>query len=273
MATVAAYSSLDGAKFKRPSLIDALGEFRLPVEATVSLISALTTRWPHAQPGQRKVVMLIPGFMAGDTSLMPLANFLHRLGHRTVFGGIISNSNCPRETIRILSARLKQAHIRFGQRIVVIGQSLGGVYARELAQEHPQLVERVITLGSPIRQPRDAANLAVQAMARSMAAIRGKADGCLSESCRCGMMISDAAPVDVPLTAIYSRSDGIVHWESCIDRSGVNTVENVEISGSHCGMGVNVEAYHVIAERLALPRRPKAQHPGAASNDAESARP
>src|SRR5262249_17148107 len=121
--------------------------------------------------------------------------------------------------------------------------------------QNPDLVERVITLGSPIRQPRDAANVAVQAVAASVAALRGRAEGCLSETCRCGMMITDEAPLEVPVTAGYSRTDGLVHWESCIDRSGSTTVENVEIPGSHCGMAMNLEAYRVIADRLSRPRR------------------
>ena len=95
--------------------------------------------------------MLIPGFMAGDMTLAPMANFCRWLGHRAVYAGILSNSECPRETMRKLNARLALAYEKFEQPIVVIGQSLGGVYAREIAREHPDMVERVITLGSPIR--------------------------------------------------------------------------------------------------------------------------
>ncbi len=266
MANAAAYSSLNGANPRRPSLFDALGEFRVPLEATMTLWSAITSKWPVVDRDQRKIVMLIPGFMAGDSSLIPLANFLHRRGHRTIFGGIVSNSDCPRDTVRRLSSRLIQARERFGQRIVVIGQSLGGVYARELARMNPDAVERVITLGSPIRQPRDAANVAVQAVAQSMAMLRGRADGCLSESCRCGMMMNDIAPIGVPITAIYSRSDGIVHWQSCIDHTQSRSVENVEIPGSHCGMGMNVSAYRIIADRLAGPQRPVEARSRAASS-------
>src|SRR5579863_2521333 len=116
MANAAAYSSVNGTNLRRPSLIDALGEFRLPLEATVSWLSAISRQWPRVAAGQGKVVMLIPGFMAGDTSLIPLANFLHRIGHRTVFGGIISNSSCPRNTLRALAPRMRQARVRFGQR-------------------------------------------------------------------------------------------------------------------------------------------------------------
>jgi triacylglycerol lipase len=240
---------------KRPSMLDALGELRVPLEASIYWLGALTHPWPHVRQQNAKVVMLIPGFMAGDVTLAPLANFCRWLGHRAVYAGILSNSECPRETMRKLNARLALAYEKFEQPIVVIGQSLGGVYAREIAREQPDMVERVISLGSPIRMPRNAANLAVQAVAHSIAAIRGKAEGCLSESCQCGLLLSDESPADVPTTHVYSRTDGVVHWESCVDLSGAPTVENVEVMGSHVGMGVNADVYRLIADRLAMPRR------------------
>ncbi len=218
-------------------------------------LNALAHPWPHVKPLNSKVVMLIPGFMAGDVTLTPMANFCRWLGHRAVYAGIWSNSECPRDTMRKLSARLALVHEKFEQPIVLIGQSLGGVYAREIAREQPEMVERVISLGSPLRQPRRAANLAVQAVARSIAALRGKADGCLSEECKCGLALSEESPAQVPATHVYSRTDGVVDWQSCVDLSGAPTVENVEVMGSHVGMGFNADVYRVIADRLAMPRR------------------
>ncbi len=251
-------------------MLDALGELRVPLEATIYWLGALAHPWPHVKPLNSKVVMLIPGFLAGDVTLAPLANFCRWLGHRAVYAGIWSNSECPRDTMRKLNLRLALVHEKFGQPIVLIGQSLGGVYAREIAREHPEMVERAITLGSPIRQPRRAANLAVQAVARSMAALRGKADGCLSESCQCGLMLSDESSAQVPATHVYSRTDGVVHWQSCVDLSGAPTVENVEVTGSHVGMGLNADVYRVIADRLAMPHRSRLHvaysHAAAAQN-------
>jgi triacylglycerol lipase len=253
----ASASSPNALQPRRPSMLNALGELRVPLEASIYWLGALAYPWPRVEPHDRKVVMLIPGFLAGDVTLAPLANFCRWLGHRAVYAGIWSNSECPRETMRKLNSRLALAYEKFEQPIVVIGQSLGGVYAREIAREQPEMVERVISLGSPIRQPRHAANLAVQAVARSVAAIRGKADGCLSESCKCGVMLSDESPAQVPATHVYSRTDGVVHWESCIDLSGSPTVENVEVMGTHVGMGLNADVYRVIADRLAMPHRPR----------------
>ena len=261
-------ASRNGFQPSRPSLLDALGEFRVSLEASVYWLGALTYPWPHVKPLDSKVVMLIPGFMAGDVTLAPLANFCRWLGHHAVYAGIWSNSECPRDTMRKLNSRLAETHEKFEQPVVVIGQSLGGVYAREIAREQPEKVERTISLGSPLRQPRKAANLAVQAVARSMAALRGKADGCLSESCQCGLILNDDSPAEVPATHVYSRTDGVVQWQSCVDLSGSPTVENVEVTGSHVGMGLNADVYRVVADRLAMPHR--SQHHSADSHAASA---
>ncbi|HXW83463.1 MAG TPA: alpha/beta fold hydrolase, partial [Candidatus Binataceae bacterium] len=195
---------------RRPSLVEVLGEFRAPFEATSLWLQAFAHKWPHAEPGKGQTVLLIPGFMAGDVTLAPLANFLRYLGHRPVTSGIWSNSSCPRELLVILVKRLEVVTARFGAPTVIIGHSLGGIYARELAHRAPQMVSRVITLGAPITRPRDHANHAIQAVANSLAALRGRAKGCLSENCSCGLRLADEAPRDIPSTSIYSKTDGIV---------------------------------------------------------------
>ena len=234
-------------------MLDALGEFRVPLEATMLWLHAFTYPWPHAEPGKGKLVMFIPGFMAGDLTLAPMANFCRMMGHHAVTSGIWSNSDCPREALEHLSKRLEQVSDRHHGPVVVIGQSLGGVYARELGHRHPDRIERVITLGSPLGPVREAANILVQAVARSVARVRGKAEGCLSESCSCGLSISNRSPAKVPTTVVYSRTDGVVNWQSCIDRRGSPMVENVEVMSSHVGMAVNPEVYKIVASRLVLP--------------------
>src|ERR1700704_2007449 len=97
----------------RPSLFEALGEFRMPLEATVFWLGALTHPWPHADADNRKVILLIPGFMAGDVTLAPVADFFRRLGPRGVFGAISPNPECPRETMRKLNARLALTYEKF----------------------------------------------------------------------------------------------------------------------------------------------------------------
>jgi len=241
---------------QRPALLHSLFELRFPMEAALFWIHGIHHPWPQVSDhGNRKSVMLIPGFMAGDMTLAPLAALCRWLGHKTFFTGIRSNSNCPRETILHLERHLERIHEDEG-RVVVIGQSLGGVYAREVAARRPELVERVITLGSPVRLVEDSANAIVVAMARLMGHLRNKEAGCLTSSCSCGMMLVERDLGEVPTTVIYSKTDGVVHWGSCLDRSGAKTVENIEVMASHVGMGLNTEVFRVVAERLARDPRP-----------------
>jgi hypothetical protein len=244
-----------GTAVRRPSLLRILLEFSFPLEAAIFWLRAVGHPWPRVKQSDAKVVLLIPGFLAGDATLLPLANFCRWLGHRVVFGGIWSNSACPRETLDALAESLDRVRLASDARVVVIGQSLGGTYARELAARRAQCIERVITLGSPLRAVRGAANPAVVAAAKWIKLLRRLGEGCLTESCSCGTALVERDPGEVPATVIYSRTDGVVHWQSCIDRSGSPVVENVEVMASHLGMGVNVDVYRVIADRLAIPHR------------------
>jgi triacylglycerol lipase len=247
----------DAARYaQRPSILHSFFELRFPMEDALFWIQGIHHPWPHvAEHGNRKAVMLIPGFMAHDLTLAPLAGICKWLGHKTFFTGIRSNSNCPRETLLHLERHLERIYDDEG-RVVVIGQSLGGVYAREIAARRPELVERVITLGAPVRLVEDSANAVVVAMARLMGHLRNKEAGCLTSSCACGMMLVERNLGEIPTTVIYSKTDGVVHWESCIDRSGAKTVENLEVSASHVGMGMNTEVLRIIADRLAMTPRP-----------------
>lgn len=231
------------------------------MEAALFWIHGLQHPWPRVEKANRKVVMLIPGFMAGDLSLLPLSEFCKWLGHKTEFAGIWSNSKCPRETLEHLERRLELIYDRHEQRVAVIGQSLGGVYARELAARRPQWVDRVITLGSPIRDVTDSSAPLVAATARMVAKARRLQGGCMTESCGCGMKLVERHPGDVPTTVVYSRTDGVVHWESCVDKTGAHGVENVEVMASHIGMGLNSDVYRVIADRLAIAARTSSPKP------------
>jgi triacylglycerol lipase len=262
MPSDATAGAIDNARYtQRPSLLHSLFELRFPMEAALFWLHGIHHPWPHVgKGGHRKAVMMIPGFMASDMTLAPLAALCRWLGHKTFFTGIRSNSNCPRETVLHLERHLERIHEDEG-RVVIIGQSLGGVYARELAARRPELIERIITLGAPTRLVTDSANPFVIVTARLVAKLRNMDDGCLTQSCSCGMMMVERHPGEIPTTAIYSKTDGVVHWESCVDRSGAKTVENIEVMASHVGMGVNTEVFKIVAERLASAPRPSMPQP------------
>jgi len=132
---IAQISSRNKLQPKRPSMLDALGEFRVPLEASIYWLGALAHPWPHVRPQDAKVVMLIPGFMAGDQTLTRMAVWLRTGGFQLARSGIEWNTRCMEPTVIDLEQRLEQAVQRTGKRALLVGQSRGGTIgrARDLA--------------------------------------------------------------------------------------------------------------------------------------------
>jgi triacylglycerol lipase len=194
-------------------------------------------------------VLLIPGFLAGDTSLTVLARWLRRRGHVVRFGGILVNTDCAGRQL----ARLEHVLARFDEPAIVIGQSRGGTFARALAARYPDAVAAVVMLGSPVLDP-----LAVSApVFRTVRSVAKLGDlgvpRVFSTECRDGPCCADyhellRAPLrdGTVALAVYSRSDAVVDWRACRDPSA----EWLEIDGSHCGMAVNTTVYRALERTL-----------------------
>ena len=191
--------------------------------------------------GDGHAVLVIPGFGASDTSTQPLRYILARLGY-AVHGWQHGRNLGMRPAIKQgLAARLERLHAKHQAKVSLIGHSLGGIFAREMARAQPSLVRRVITLGSPINVHPNANNL----MGVFRVINRGKPVKLDLE----GFERRIVAP-PVPCTAIYTRSDGIVAWRCCLEDDAPN-VENIEVRGSHLGLACNQTVVRLIAERLA----------------------
>jgi len=202
---------------------------------------------------QPQTILLIPGFMAGDISLYPLANRLRNEAHKVRFAGITANVACSRRQMARLESVLQETARGAGARVVVIGHSLGGIYARALARRLPELVAHTFLLGSPIRGPLNVTNPIVKVL--FMLTRRQHLDGttCIGElSTLCGVHLPD--PPQVPSTLIYSKTDGVVAWPACIEFAP--HVEAVEVRSTHCGIPYNVETLRIISERVRLIGRP-----------------
>jgi triacylglycerol lipase len=206
-------------------------------------------RWVSGPRGDgASKIMMIPGFMAGDASLYPLATALRGMGHRIFFAGIWSNMDCPRQTMERLSHALERAVHSDGDKVVLVGHSLGGIYARELGRRYPRLVERTILLGSAIREPLDNSNPFVRAW--FMATRRSHHEGgtCLNHlRSLCGTHRAEPVSAEIAQTIIYSRNDAVVDWRSCIE-SGPN-IEAIEVRAGHNSMPFSPEVFAIVAQR------------------------
>jgi pimeloyl-ACP methyl ester carboxylesterase len=192
--------------------------------------------------------------MAGDASLTLMAGWLRALGYAPCRAQIRANVDCSGRAVARLETQLERAAQRHGRAVTIIGQSRGGTMARVLAVRRPDLVEAIACLGSPLRD-----EFAVHPLVTTHIHVVGTlgslgVPGLFTRACRDGECCRDAraelhAPVPsrVAFLSVYSRSDGIVAWRSCLDPQA----EQVEVSSSHCGMSVNPQVYRVVKDWLA----------------------
>lgn len=215
------------------------------------------------EPGVHRPVMLIPGFSAGDASMAAFARWLRRAGYVAMTSQLHLNVGCFRGTADHLTTRLEVAALRQGEPILLIGQSLGGVFAKTMAMRRPDLVAGVVTLGSPLLAPTAAHRLLLADVAmitrlnrigagRLRLPVAGAAPlmshGCVSGDCAQTAWREATArfPARVPFVSIYSASDGMIDHRACLDPAA----DHVEVPSSHCGMAFNAEVYRAVARRL-----------------------
>ncbi|SDE91040.1 Alpha/beta hydrolase family protein [Blastococcus fimeti] len=171
-----------------------------------------------APRGEPHPVLVLPGLGASDVSTRVLRIWLRRLGYPVVGWELGRNRGATQEIRDALPRLLDRLAAEHGTAVSIVGQSLGGIFARSLARRAPRQVRQVISLGSPF-----------------------------------GSRASLAAPLLIPSTAVYSRWDGVVDWRACRQRVGPRS-ENVAVHASHLGMGHDPAVLWVVADRLAQPR-------------------
>ena len=190
--------------------------------------------------GRGKPVFLIAGFLAGDTSMQTLRDWLDRVGYAPELPGLHFNIRFSEVALKQLTLRLVDFYGWKGRKAVLIGHSRGGLLAKVLAHRHPEMVEQVITLGSPLGDPYDISPLTMAAVraAEVLNVLRYRRTSALEKR----FLRDLAARCRVPTTSIYSRSDGIVHWEACLRPD----VRAIEVNSTHVGLGVNPEVYSAL---------------------------
>lgn len=232
-------------RFRRPHPLLLASEFPRALGELHAFMYAMPHLWA-LPPGDGHRVLVLPGFTGGDRTTAALRWFLAGRGYRATPWRLGRNLG-PTDHILDGLASLMDRHTADGDRISVIGWSLGGIFGRELGRTYPDAIRSVITLGSPFRlSADDHHHTHASAAYKAVAALH-------SERAKHRYTPEDDLPeMPVPVTNIFTRSDGVVPWRSCVDSRG-ERCENVEVPGSHSGLGHNPLALWVIADRLAQP--------------------
>jgi pimeloyl-ACP methyl ester carboxylesterase len=216
---------------------------------------------PYAGSGAPRFgepVLLVPGFLAGDGTLSPMARQLRHEGLRTYRSLIHANIGCTLAASNALEERLERISWERGSRVRIVGHSLGGMLARGVAARRPDLVSGIVTLGSPSLAPgahHPSLTRSVEMLVRlSRAGFRGlMAEDCVAGTCARESFTRAQAelPETVDYTAIYSKRDGIVDWRACADPRA----RTIEVTASHVGMVVDPPVIEHVLEALRQPQR------------------
>jgi len=227
----------DDPELQAPGALLMMLEGRAPWEFAAMLAA---TPWLRRLPrGDGHPVLVFPGMGANDFTTAPLRGFLDNLGYVTQPWGQGFNFGPRDGVLKRCAADVRALSERHGQPVSLIGWSLGGLYAREMAKELPDRTRCVITLGTPFTGHPKATNAW-----RIFEALSGQ------KAHDPSMMARLRTPPPVPTTSIYSRTDGIVSWRCSLNEPGP-LVENIEVHASHVGMGMNPLALFAVADRLA----------------------
>jgi len=185
--------------------------------------------------------------MGSDSSLSALRDWLVRAGYRAEFAGIRFNVQYSEVVLNQLADQLARMRTRPKQKVTVVGHSRGGLLGKVLADRSPRMVERVVALGSPLGDPYDLHPLTVVGV--RLAQVYNLVRYLRTASVERRFLRDLEAPARVPLVSVYSRTDGIVHWEACLRPDA----DCVEVDGSHTGLAVNPEVYRQLARILPTP--------------------
>ena len=206
------------------------------------------------EQGDGSPVVVVPGFLGSDFYLYELYLWLNRIGYSAYLSNIGWNADCLNTLSERLIETIERAHKDSGKRVHLVGHSLGGVLSRSAAVQKRDLVQSVTTLGSPFRGVRSHPRIVelTETIRKRIFRNENKREfpHCYTGHCDCVAVTSlhNGLPFDLKQTAIYTKTDGIVDWKSCLSRREEN---NYEVTGTHVGLVYNFAVYKLIAERLA----------------------
>jgi triacylglycerol lipase len=214
--------------------------------------------------GDGRPVILIPGFLAGDRTMSVISTWLRRVGYRPSFCGFVTNTDCSDRALDRVERSVDAVWRANGRRVALVGHSRGGHFARALAARRPDQVSHAISMGADLQGMfgASAPTLFAVGAARRAAHASGRARRatCLTGHCVCRFSHDFARPFpfdQVRLTSIYSKGDGVVHWQCQV----IPRADCIEVTGSHIGLIFNRKVYQAVAGALHVPELPPASKP------------
>lgn len=222
-----------------PARWHTLLEGRVAAEASLLMLQLPMLRLQL--PKGQGPVMVLPGFMTDDTTTWLLRRFLTSLGYQAQPWGMGVNRGPMMALLGPMIDKLEAWHKDSGARPSLVGWSRGGTLSREIARERPDLIRSVVTLGSPVRGGVHGTSIG-RLVTRDTGLTPAQLNQILRERQR--------RPITTPITAIYSKTDGVVSWQACIDDLNPSVTHSV-VESSHMGLGVNADVYRLVARALA----------------------
>ena len=194
--------------------------------------------------GDGAPIILVPGFLGSDLSLLELHLWLGRMGYRSYSSGIGLNADCPDVLLERLCDTIARVYRETGRKVRLIGHSQGGLLAQAAAVRMPERVAQLITMGTPSRRP-SAHPMVLRLMKRVLRRRRETPRSCMRMFFAA---LRECMPASVARVSVYSKADAVVDWRDCV---GVDGVVNIQVSGTHIGMSFNPQVYREIAGLLA----------------------
>jgi pimeloyl-ACP methyl ester carboxylesterase len=234
-------SSSDALAFKAPPLALLVTE---PLRAALDFCCGNLGALEPVQ-GDGHPVIVYPGLGTGAFNTAQLRNYLRSCNFNVYdweLGVNIGPDGRLEDWVDSLVRRVREVHERHGRKVSLVGWSLGGIYAREIAKRCPECVRQVVTLGTPHGSVRDANHAGT--LCRMLGADLSQLTPQLQARLR------ERPPV--PTTSIYSKSDGVVCWRGCLQEAAPNA-ENVSVHASHLGMPAHPDVLRIVADRLLQP--------------------
>jgi pimeloyl-ACP methyl ester carboxylesterase len=206
----------------------------------------------HAPMGDGHPVLLLPGFMGSESSLVALELFLRSRGYNVQTWGLGRNVGFRPGHASAIEQKIRYLHHETGRKVSLVGWSLGGVFALYGAHEASECVRNVVTLGSPLTV--DASGSAVPSLLKALYRLVAHPMGSAAHSMQPrAKRMRDGRPLAVPMSCLYSLSDGVVPPQEATIQGDPSLQENIRVWGSHVGLGFNPLVLHIVADRLAQP--------------------